>query len=166
MRDLLHFGKRSLLMRVAFLAVVSGVAVVGLCGCHGSLDGGRTTISPKVLFNAATETQARYIRAVNAGDEVRSDVIPERYWADAIRRLKPLKVYTHRANVVVVQRVRENVEEGKYICTPISSFLPQPGVDDFSITPNPQSGDAYHVGNGVFDYQRWTDVPGADGPTP
>jgi hypothetical protein len=166
MRDLLHFGKRSLLMRVAVLAVLSAVAMVELCGCHGGLEAGRVAISPEVLFNAATETQARYIRAVNAGDEVRSDVIPERYWADAIRRLKPLKVYTHRANVVVVQRVRENVEEGKYICTLISSFLPQQGVDDFSITPNPQSGDAYHVGNGVFDYQRPTDAPGADRPIP
>ena len=141
-------------MRMTHLFLLTISTLIGLCACRRDLDPGRLATSPDVLIYAAHETYARYVRAVNAGEEVRSDVIPGRYWADAIRALKPIKVYSHRANIVVVQWDRKHVEEGKYICIPISSYLPQDGVDGFSFTPNPQADGAYRFTNGVFDYRR------------
>ena len=141
-------------MRMTHLLLLTISTLIGLCACSRDLDPGRLATSPDVLIYAAHETYARYVRAVNAGDEVRSDVIPDRYWADAIRALKPIKVYTHRANIVVAQRLSQHLEEGKYISIPISSFLPQDGVDGFSLTPNPQTDGASHLANGVFDYRR------------
>jgi len=141
-------------MRMTPLFLLTISTLIGLCACRRDLDPGRLATSPDVLVYAAHDTYARYVRAVNAGDEVRSDVIPDRYWADAIRALKPIKVYTHRANIVVAQRVREHLEEGKYICIPISSLLPQEGVDGFSFTPDPQTDGAHQLANGVFDYRR------------
>jgi hypothetical protein len=136
-------------MRVTVLSELSVVAVTCLCACCRSPDAGRTATSPDVLVYAAQETHARYARAVNAGKEVRSDVIPRRYWASAIRALKPIKVYTYRANIVVVQRICDHTEEGKCICTLITSLVPQDGVDGFSLRKS---------GNCVFDYQRSLDM--------
>jgi hypothetical protein len=61
--------------------------------------------------------------------------------------------------VVVVQRIRDAVEEGKYICIPISSDLPQPGDDGFEFTPNPLNGNRYTLGDGVFDFRRTIGKP-------
>jgi len=72
--------------------------------------------------------------------------IPSKYWAESIAKLKPVKVYTHRVNVAVVFRIHDNMEEGKYILIPISSYLPQNGVDGFEFTPNPQKGGLFFSG--------------------
>ncbi|MBN1456928.1 MAG: hypothetical protein JW912_03655, partial [Sedimentisphaerales bacterium] len=57
--------------------------------------------------------------------------IPEQYWSGLIRALKPLRVYTHRSNVVVTLKVHDYIEEGVYISIPISSYLPVNGDDGF-----------------------------------
>ena len=42
--------------------------------------------------------------------------IPEEFWAERIRDLKPIKVYTvENSHLVVVQSIVDGVEEGKYI---------------------------------------------------
>jgi len=49
--------------------------------------------------------------------------IPAKYWAPRIQALRPVKVYTHRVNVVVVQRIVGGAEEGKYIHIPVAPSL-------------------------------------------
>jgi hypothetical protein len=83
-----------------------------------------------------------------------ADGIPAKYWATQIKALKPIKVYTHRLNIVVVLRLHDNIEEGKYIYIPISSYLPMNGVDGFEYTPNPQRDNKYYAGDDVLDYRR------------
>ncbi|MBW8042245.1 MAG: hypothetical protein FVQ85_19905 [Planctomycetes bacterium] len=136
-------------MRLTFWLVINLVLMFGLTACQKKSNVENTT----TLMNAAQQTYANRVRAINAGKEnSSSNEIHERYWAPAIRELKPIKVYTHRVNIVVVQKVRDNVEEGKYINIIISSYLPMDGVDGFTFQPNPQKGNQYH--HGIFDYQR------------
>ncbi|MEN6627935.1 MAG: hypothetical protein ABFD69_17050 [Candidatus Sumerlaeia bacterium] len=148
-----------------------GLGLMWLCGCSGSADriessrktdatpAPETTPAPAPILNslqmAASETYRKYMTAaVGAGAKHPATEIPPAYWADAIKELKPIRVYTHRVNIVVVQRVNEEVEEGKYIYIPISSYLPENGVDGFTVTPNPHQGNTYQLGTGVFDYSR------------
>lgn len=111
------------------------------------------------LKAAAEETYANYNRAYQAGLEkaqlnVERPEIPSKYWAEAIKALKPNSVYLHRMNVVVVQRTANGVEEGKYVLIMISSYLPQNGEDGFKYTPNPQRDNLFYAGDSVLDYKR------------
>ena len=131
------------------------VFLSGVSGCQTKSGIENTTLSQNKLPEAAHQTYAGYVRAIHAGKENSSSTeIPEKSWARAIRALKPIKVYTHRVNIVVAQKVRDNLEQGKYINIPVSSYLPMDGVDGFSFQPNPKKGNRYHLGEGVFDYQR------------
>ena len=51
-------------------------------------------------------------------------------WGAAIRKLNPVRVVSDRANVKIVVVDSEHVEEGFYVSTPISSYLP--AATDFS----------------------------------
>jgi hypothetical protein len=124
--------------------------MLGLSGCQKK--SGVEKTAP--LADAAHETYARYVRAINAGEQIATPDIPRQYWAESIKELKPIKVYTHRVNIVVAQKVRDNVEEGKYINTPVSSYLPMDGIDGFTFQPNPLKDNQYNLGDGIFDYQR------------
>jgi hypothetical protein len=106
------------------------------------------------LSGDAYRTYAAYVRAINAGTEKWNAEIPPTYWADRVKALNPIKVYTHRVNIVVVQKNADGKEKGKYIYIPISSYLPQSGDDRFELTPNPRTGNTYSLGNGVFDFKR------------
>jgi hypothetical protein len=110
------------------------------------------------LSNAAEKTYANYNRAFQAGIEKRQTEateleIPSKYWTDPIKALKPVKVYVHRINVVVVQGMNNGIEMGKYIYIPISSFLPTNGVDGFEFTPNPQK-DKNYILQEALDFRR------------
>jgi hypothetical protein len=111
------------------------------------------------IAGAAFQTYTNFFRARQAGDrevlqgEGDEIEIPSKYWADQIKALKVLKVYIHRVNIVVVQRIQDGVEEGKYIYMPISSYLPMNGVDGFEYTPNGVQ-DGVHS---VLDYKRIKD---------
>ena len=79
--------------------------------------------------------------------------IPPVYWAPGIQRLTPLRLYTHRVNLVVVQGVKAGEEHGKYIYLPVSSFHPvaawysyKHAVDGFVFRPSSDFG--------VYDYTR------------
>ena len=141
-------------MRLTFQLVITLALIFALSGCQTKPDVENTVLSTSQLAEAAEQTAAVYGRAIHKGESSSSTEIPERYWARAIRELKPIKVYTHMVNIVVVQKVRDNVEEGKYIYIPISSYLPMDGTDGFTYQPNPLKGNEYHLGDGVFDYQR------------
>lgn len=137
-------------MRLTFPLVLNLVLMLGLSGCRTK--SGVEKNAP--LVDEAHETYARYVRAINAGQEIATPDIPRQYWAEGIKELKPIKVYIHRINIVVVQKVRDNVEEGKYIFNLVSSYLPMDGIDGFTFRPNPLKGNKYHLGDGIFDYQR------------
>jgi hypothetical protein len=101
-------------------------------GCKQKKEMARIFGKPKGLSRAAQETYLAYHQQDSV--EVRSfpqEDIPEQYWTGLIRALKPLRVYTHRANVVVALKVHNYVEEGVYIYIPISSYIPISGSDGF-----------------------------------
>ena len=139
-------------MRITSVSMV-GIALTALCCAFGCRSTPEPTapLYPAELVRDATETYAAY---VNAGTEEPDADIPPVYWAERIKALQPLKVYTHRVNIVVVQRVTDGIEEGKYIYIPISSYLPEPGDDGFEFTPNPRTGNTYTLGNGIFEFKR------------
>ena len=99
------------------------------------------------LPTAALQTHAGYIKAVNAGVQARSDEIGPEYWAEAIKKLRPIKVYQHRGNMVVVQKASPGREEGRYISTLISSYAPRSGDDGFTFV---------EIETSVYDFTRVT----------
>jgi len=141
-------------MRFTFLLVLNLFLMFGLSACQSKSGVEKTALSTSTLAGAANETFSSHVRAINAGKEILSTEIPEQYWAQAIKGLNPIKVYKHRVNIVVVQKIRDNVEEGKYIYIHISSYLPMDGDDGFTYKPNPLKGNQYNLGDGVFDYKR------------
>ncbi len=102
------------------------------CGDRaGSID---TRPSSDTLSMAALSTHARYVQMRGASEIPPFQEIPRSCWAKEIRGLHPLRVCLHRANLVVVQKESDGVEEGKYISTIISSYAPRSGDDDFTFT--------------------------------
>jgi len=140
-------------MKHIFLAGIC-LMLLAACGCQSNTGSKSPSMFPDDVAGDAHATHVAYLKAVGAGIEKSSAEIPPAYWADRIRALNPIKVYTHRVNIVVVQRVSDGTEEGKYIYIPISSYLPQTGDDGFVFSPNPRSGDTYTLGDGVFDFKR------------
>jgi len=142
-------------MRLTFQLVLILVLNFVLSGCQPKSGVDKTPLSQNDLVEAAHLTYASRVRAMRgSGAEDPTHDIPSQNWAEGIKKLKPIKVYTHRVNIVVVQKIRDNVEEGKYIYIPVSSYLPMDGIDGFTYKPNPLKGNQYHLGDGVFDYQR------------
>jgi len=114
-------------------------------GCQKKPGGGNADSFPDNLAGAAHETYIRYIRAVNSGAQKPSVEIAKQYWTDEIKRLKPIRLYRHRSNIVVVQRASANRQEGKYISIIVSSYAPRSGDDGFTFTD---------IGNSVYDFKR------------
>ena len=123
----------------------SVVVLVCLFGCLFVVFGCKKKPGSDNLAASALQTHMQYIKAVNSGAQEPSDEIPEQYWSDEIKRLKPIKVYRHRGNIVVVQKASANIQEGKYISIMISSYAPQSGDDGFTFTD---------IGNSVHDFKR------------
>jgi len=121
--------------------------LTGIGGCERKQGAPEYSGSTAGLPTAALQTHARYIKAVNAGVQARSDEIGPEYWAEAIKELRPIKVYQHRCNMVVVQKASPGREEGKYISTLISSYAPRSGEDGFEFT---------EIGTSVYDFSRVT----------
>lgn len=143
-------------MRMTAVCTVGVALAVLYCGsgCRSAADKSIAALYSDELVRDAERTYADYGRAVRAATEEPGDSIPPAYWAERIKALHPLKVYTHRVNIVVVQRAESGMEEGKYIYIPVSSYLPQSGDDGFEFTPNPWSGNTYTLGNGIFEFRR------------
>ena len=114
-------------------------------GCQKKPGGGDAGPLPDNLATAALQTHIQYIKAVNSGAQKPSDEIAKKYWTDEIKRLKPIRLYRHRGNIVVVQRASTNWEEGLYISIMISSYAPQSGDDGFTFSD---------IGNSVYDFKR------------
>ena len=114
-----------------------------------------SSLFPDNLSGDAYRTFLSYTHSSKAGtDNIPSDEIPSVYWADHIKRLNPIKVYIHRINIVVVQRSSDDIEEGKYIYIPISSYFPCTGDDGFMFYPDPMGEDTHTLGKDVYDFKR------------
>ncbi|MCP4262535.1 MAG: hypothetical protein GY774_34285 [Planctomycetes bacterium] len=125
------------------------------CGCQSNEDPESSSLSlfSDDLVGAAEATYVARLRAVKGGIPDLTNEIYSTYWADGIKALNPIKVYTHRINIVVVQRISDGTEEGKYIVIPISSYLPMTGDDGFVFNPEPLNGNTYNM-SWVFDFKR------------
>ena len=101
--------------------------------------------NPSEIANAALQSDKAYVAA-----EVTYEYeIPPKYWTEAIKELKPVKVYHHMGNVAVVLGIRDGVEEGIYIQPPIiSSYGASPGLGT-------SEGFSFYDGNGpILNYRR------------
>jgi hypothetical protein len=97
----------------AKLISILGVFMAALCcacGCQSKGQPTAASLYPNELVRDAWKTHAAYIKAVNAGTEKPGTDIPSAYWAKRIKALQPLYVYTHMANIVVVQHTCLNRE--------------------------------------------------------
>ena len=157
-------------------AVVMAVLLVCLCSCmQGQADPGSSF--HKGIQRDAWRTLSAYDSVLMTQREKFQREVPSTYWDPGIQRLHPIKVYTHRGNLVVVQRVSQGEEHGKYIYLPVSPFLPvsawfshKHAVDGFVFRPNwrnsgseekavtgtKESGFVFRPAwsNKVFDYTR------------
>ncbi len=135
-----------------WVAILGGMLLVPvLGGCPAKTPSPEATrpsveASPSVssLTKAAEQTYAN-ARSTSPTE----GVIPPECWAAPIKALHPITVYTHRVNLVVVQRVHDGIEEGKYLYIPISSYLPHSGDDGFEFSPDKDT-----LGKGVYDFKR------------
>lgn len=50
--------------------------------------------------------------------------VPEQYWSQAIRDLKPIRVFVDRANIAVVTSEDQVQQSGVYVVTVVSSYQP------------------------------------------
>ena len=143
-----HEMRRYIVM-FRFHSVIVTVCLFGclfvVSGCKKQPGGGDAGPLPNNLAVSALQTHIQYIKAVNSGAQKPSVEIAKQYWTDEIKRLKPIRVYRHRSNIVVVQRTSANWEEGLYISIMISSYAPQSGDDGFTFTD---------IGNSVYDFKR------------
>ncbi|MBL7153000.1 MAG: hypothetical protein ISS79_04740 [Phycisphaerae bacterium] len=137
------------------------IVLAGLClmllggwGCQSKEKAESASLARGDLAQAAYSTYIARGRATRGGTKDPTNEIYPTYWADGIKALNPIKVYTHRINIVVVQRISDGIEEGKYIYIPISSYLPMTGDDGFTFSPEPRKGNTYSLGDGVFDFKR------------
>jgi len=123
------------------------------CGCQSNEAPESSSLSRDDLVEAAEATYVARLRAVKGGTPDPTNEIYSTYWAGGIKALNPIKVYTHRVNIVVVQAISDGTEEGKYIVIPISSYLPMTGDDGFVFSPEPLNGNTYTM-SWVFDFKR------------
>ena len=74
------------------------------------------------IGRGANTTWINYVKSFDGSPVSSVEEIPENLWADEIHDLKPLYVYAHGVNIVVVTRLIDGREEGIYVSLAISSF--------------------------------------------
>ena len=52
------------------------------------------------------------------------ELVPEQYWSQAVRNLKPIRVFVDRVNIAVVTSEDKTQQSGVYIVTVVSSYHP------------------------------------------
>jgi hypothetical protein len=134
---------------ISFVLLMGMVLMTTVSGCCSKPENtGMVSSLSDDLSDEALRTYVVYLRAVNAGTEQPESEIPPDCWTGRIKALKPLKVYVHRGNIVVVQEFADGTEKGKYIYIPVSSYLPRSGDDGFEFTPNSGKGNIYNFKRG------------------
>ena len=67
--------------------------------------------------------------------------------------LHPIRIYFHHMHTVIVQSVKDDVESGKYVINPASSWLPMGAKDSEGFTWRP-SALGTNWGWRIYDYER------------
>jgi len=74
--------------------------------------------------------------------------------SDIVGTLRPIRVYRHLNNLVVVQEETGAGERGKYIQLAVSSYSPHSGDEGFRFASDPVPDERFGVGALVYDYTR------------
>jgi hypothetical protein len=135
---------------------MAGFLILALCGCMQTTADPGSTFS-KGLQRSAWKTLENYNQAVLGGRARMHADIPPSCWEPGIQRLNPVKVYAHRANLLVVQSLQNGIELGRYLSLPVSSF--QPAISWFS--KREQDGFVFRpaLGAGVYHFSRAAALP-------
>ena len=96
--------------------VVVGIAVL-LAACSPNNKSGDAKVDPRVITEAISSTMGKWNDGTLASEE----------WPEAVRALKPLRVYSDRMNAVIALSQEGGVETGIYVYVPISSYIPRSG---------------------------------------
>jgi len=98
------------------LPLILGVLCLGGC------------VNKPQMIGLSAKQHLDLAKAVNDWANSPRATIPgsERDWPAEIRRLRPLAVYSHVANVVIVLSRDAHEERGYYVVPWISSYLPNP----------------------------------------
>lgn len=118
--------KAILFISIIFAIITSLGSASGITNIENLVE----QIGAAKLSAVANETFLQYTRSI----KVRQSKIPSRFWAEEIKNLRPIRLYTHRLNIVVVLHEDEAIEEGLYIYIMISSYMPRSGDDGFTFT--------------------------------
>lgn len=116
--------------------LIKPLAVVVLAGCLcAGCHQGNTAQSKAAstnefeLLDGLDEMWGGYltikVEAMRTGTTFLDGEFPPQCWTDPIKALHPIKVYSDVGNVVVVQKIVNDIEYGKYIMPPHSSHHPQ-----------------------------------------
>lgn len=101
--------------------------------------------SPEDLQKAAIETSNIYSKAVKKSSATNSNYIPEKCWTEEIKSLKPIRVYMHGANTVIVLQETAVSESGIYVYNLLSSHIPIDGDNESTF---------YTIGQDIYGYSR------------
>jgi len=79
------------------------------------------------VSEAAEKANNEYIKEVGPRSTLLQGEyeIPPEYWNDTLKRIKPIRVYNHKYNIVIALTIQDGCEEGVYIFE-LSSFMPMP----------------------------------------
>lgn len=138
-----HAGRKPLWVLAGALAATIGLT--SLAGCRTPKSESSSVILPAGLPGAAWSMYNTFIQENRLAGGRSEAQIPTNYWTAPIVDLRPVRIYLHRVNMVIVQHERQGAESGKYIYIPWSSYMPQDGDDGFTFTPLTES---------VYDYHR------------
>lgn len=109
--------------RILRRQLIVALAVLSTSIAHGAevpkLDGKQSSDLAAEAFKAMRDHFAAQPPAADR------DTIPRKYWGATMLALKPVKVVVDRANVKIVFQ-DDRAEAGFYVCTPISSSMPDP----------------------------------------
>jgi hypothetical protein len=79
-------------------------------------------------------------------------------YRSSIRGLHPIRVYDDHGNTVVVQKMVDGIESGKYIVPLVSSYIPFGGEGGFILTPG-TGGINPDLEAEVYDYRKCQQAP-------
>ena len=109
--------------------LLSGVALLSvLSGCQSDRSSKSLAVwdsedqASDDLMKGFGEMRSSHAMAMHDGAVRRDGEIPPLYWSDSIKSLNPIKVYWDNCNTVIVQKITDGVEYGKYISPPYSSY--------------------------------------------
>lgn len=103
-------NKLAPMRRIIGLILLATVVASPVCAYGADVRGQEAVLQPSALLPGWQGTSG--------------EMVPEKYWSQAIRKLKPIRVFVDRANIAVVTSEDETQQSGVYIVTVISSYAP------------------------------------------